>query len=257
MTRAALEAVLTRAAAGWAAGDAAAVGDCFAADVAYLDPIRYRFDRRTDLLPFFEPPPGGHTVTWHDIVWDEDRAMGVVEYTYAGHHRYHGAAIVRLDDDGRIALWREWQHLEDDRDWSSMLAGPPPDEALLSEFDHVQLGMPPGGEAAARAFYGGVLGLREVAKPAALAGRGGVWFVGPAVALHLGVDPEHRAAARAHPAFVVPDLAAVRERLGAAGHDVLDDDSGLTVARGYVTDPFGNRIELIDAADAGFSRRPT
>ena len=34
---------------------------------------------------------------------------------------------------------------------------------------------------------------------------------------------------------------------------VVEDDSGLPVVRCYVHDPFGNRIELIDAADAGFS----
>ena len=48
----------------------------------------------------------------------------------------------------------------------------------LVGIDHVQLSMPPGGEAEARRFYGSVLGLREVAKPAELAGRGGCWFAG-------------------------------------------------------------------------------
>ena len=38
--------------------------------------------------------------------------------------------------------------------------------------DHVQLAIPAGGEKRARSFYGGVLGLREVDKPAALAARG-------------------------------------------------------------------------------------
>ena len=125
MTRDDLVAALERA-AGWAAGDAAAVADAFAANVRYLDPYRYRFERREDLLPFFEPPPDGHHVTWHTIVWDDAAQAGAVEYTYEGHHRYHGAAIVRLDDDGRIALWREWQHLDDDQDWSTRIDGPPP-----------------------------------------------------------------------------------------------------------------------------------
>jgi hypothetical protein len=121
-----LRGVLERAAAGWAAGDAAAVGDCFAADVRYLDPYRYRFDRREDLLPFFEPPPDGHHVTWHTTIWDDATQTGAVEYTYEGHHRYHGTAIVRLDADGRIALWREWQHLDDELDWDARLEGPAP-----------------------------------------------------------------------------------------------------------------------------------
>jgi hypothetical protein len=58
VTRDRFLAVLERARAGWAAGDAAAVADCFAEDVDYLDPYRYRFPRRVDLLPFFEPPRG-------------------------------------------------------------------------------------------------------------------------------------------------------------------------------------------------------
>ena len=124
MTRRAFEAALDRAAAGWAAGDAAAVGDAFAETLEYVDPYGYRFTTRAALLPFFEPPPGGHHVTWHTRIWDDDGGIGAVEYTYEGHHRYHGAAIVRVDDDGRIVLWREWQHLDDELAWEERLAGP-------------------------------------------------------------------------------------------------------------------------------------
>jgi Domain of unknown function (DUF4440) len=122
--RAQFHAVLERAAAGWHDGDAAAVADCFAEDVEYVDPYRYHFTRRRDLEPFFEPPARGHHVTWHTVTWDDDTETGVVEYTYEGDHRYHGAAIVRLDPDGRIALWREWQHVDDDLDWETRIAGP-------------------------------------------------------------------------------------------------------------------------------------
>lgn len=127
MTREAFLAALDRAAAGWRDGDAAAVADVFAEDVEYLDPYGYRFTKRTDLLPFFEPPPGGHHVVWHTAIWDDVAAIGAVEYTYEGHHRYHGTAIVRLDGDGRIALWREWQHQDDALDWEARVAGPSPD----------------------------------------------------------------------------------------------------------------------------------
>ena len=83
----------------------------------------------------------------------------------------------RPGPDGRIALWREWQHLDDAATWDERLRGPrATDDTDLSAIDHVQLGMPAGGEDAARAFYADVLGLREVAKPPQLAGRGGVWF---------------------------------------------------------------------------------
>lgn len=255
MTRKRLLDILDRAAAGWAAGDAAAVADCFAEELDYRDPYRYRFRRRDELLPFFEPPPGGHHVTWHTTVWDDVAGLGAVEYTYEGRHRYHGTAIVGLDADGRIDRWRAWQHLDDDLDWATRLQGPPADPAIPVAIDHVLVGMPEGGEDEARGFYRDLLGLREVAKPASLAARGGAWFAGRGVAVHVGVEPGFRPATKAHPAFVVDDLPTVRERLQAAGLEVVADDSGLPVARCYVADPFGNRIELVDAADAGFSTR--
>ena len=121
--------------------------------------------------------------------------------------------------------------------------------------DHIQLAMPRGEEALARLFYAGLLGLTEVAKPRALASRKGCWFVGPAIAIHLGVERPFRPSVRAHPALIVEDLELARARLVEAGMPVEEDDSGLSVQRCYVRDPFGNRIELIAAHDAGFSRR--
>jgi hypothetical protein len=117
-------ALLDRLAAGWNAGDAVAAAACFTTDVDYADPTRYRFTSRAALLPFFEPPPSGHHATWHRILFDAAAQTGVAEYTYEGHHRYHGAAIVELSPEGLIARWREWQHLDDQRDWASYLAGP-------------------------------------------------------------------------------------------------------------------------------------
>ena len=129
------------------------------------------------------------------------------------------------------------------------------DQVDLVGLDHVQLAMPEGGEPQARAFYAGVLGLREVTKPAELAGRGGCWFIGTGVALHLGVDPAFVPATKAHPALVVMDLAGARAALARAGVQVTEDAGGPRVARCYAHDPFGNRIELVDISDAGFSLR--
>ncbi|MEK6721728.1 MAG: VOC family protein [Chloroflexota bacterium] len=126
--------------------------------------------------------------------------------------------------------------------------------------DHVQIAIPRGEEALARLFYGGVLGLQEVRKPRALSGRGGAWFIGPGVAIHLGVEDSFVPAWKAHTAFVVANLAKARGRLAAHGVEIVDDDAALPVDRCYVRDPFGNRIELIDAVGAGFTgerpRRP-
>lgn len=83
--------------------------------------------------------------------------------------------------------------------------------------DHVQLAMPAGQEARARAFYADVLGMREVAKPTPLAASGGVWFVLGEVQLHLGVEPDYRPSRKAHPAIRVADLVALSSLCAAAG----------------------------------------
>jgi catechol 2,3-dioxygenase-like lactoylglutathione lyase family enzyme len=106
--------------------------------------------------------------------------------------------------------------------------------------DHVQLAMPRGAEAEARAFYIGVLGLEELPKPPNLAVRGGAWFCGGRLHLHLGVENEFRPARKAHPALLVQGLAELIARCEAAGHPVVNDE------RVYVADPFGNRIELME-----------
>lgn len=113
--------------------------------------------------------------------------------------------------------------------------------------DHVQLAMPVGGEETARAFYAGLLGIPEVPKPMPLAARGGCWFEAGQVRLHLGVEADFRPAKKAHPALVVADYAGLVSRLEAAGHPVRPDDELAGVTRGFVDDPFGNRIELIAA----------
>ena len=112
--------------------------------------------------------------------------------------------------------------------------------------DHVQLAAPPGCEPAARHFYGGLLGLVEVDKPAELARRGGVWFLCGAHELHIGVEPEFVAARKAHPALVVAELDVLADRLAAAGCEVIWDDALAGIRRFYTADPWGNRLELLD-----------
>jgi catechol 2,3-dioxygenase-like lactoylglutathione lyase family enzyme len=108
--------------------------------------------------------------------------------------------------------------------------------------DHVQVAAPPGCEPDARAFYGCVLDLEEIEKPARLRARGGVWFrLGDGQELHVGVDAGFTPARKAHPAFVVDDLDAVAARLG----DVEWDDALPGVRRFYAADPWGNRLEFI------------
>jgi catechol 2,3-dioxygenase-like lactoylglutathione lyase family enzyme len=112
--------------------------------------------------------------------------------------------------------------------------------------DHLQLAMPRGREAEARAFYGDILGLHELTKPANLALRGGVWFELGTQQLHLGVEGDFHPAKKAHPAFLVRDLGALRARLEQAGFKPYEDESLAGYDRFYVADPFGNRLELME-----------
>jgi catechol 2,3-dioxygenase-like lactoylglutathione lyase family enzyme len=113
--------------------------------------------------------------------------------------------------------------------------------------DHVQLAMPPGREDDAEAFYAGLLGLERLPKPAPLAARGGCWFARGTTAVHLGVEEDFRPARKAHPAFVVRDLADLEAALGAAGVQVRPNPDREPGQGAYVDDPFGNRIEFMAA----------
>jgi catechol 2,3-dioxygenase-like lactoylglutathione lyase family enzyme len=116
--------------------------------------------------------------------------------------------------------------------------------------DHVQIAAPPGCEPAARHYFGELLGLEELPKPAPLSTRGGCWFALGDRQLHVGVDPDFVPARKAHLALRVgaaelDDLAA---RLAAADLPVVWDTALPAERRFYSADPWGNRIEFLAAA---------
>jgi catechol 2,3-dioxygenase-like lactoylglutathione lyase family enzyme len=113
--------------------------------------------------------------------------------------------------------------------------------------DHVQLAMPPGGEDTARRFYRDLLGMAEIPKPPELAKRGGCWFESGEVQIHLGVEKDFRPAKKAHPAVRCRDYAAFLVRLSEAAVKIAEVDDIPGFRRCHIHDPFGNRIELIDA----------
>ncbi|WP_306215434.1 VOC family protein [Actinoplanes sp. RD1] len=110
---------------------------------------------------------------------------------------------------------------------------------------HVQLAIPPGGEDVARAFYGGVLGMTELDKPAALQKRGGCWFRRDDWELHLGVERDFVPARKAHPGVLVEDLDALARALEAARRPVAWDSEFPGHRRFYSADDHGNRLEFL------------
>jgi catechol 2,3-dioxygenase-like lactoylglutathione lyase family enzyme len=125
---------------------------------------------------------------------------------------------------------------------------------MITRLDHVQLAMPPGEEAKARAFFAGLLGMTEEEKPEPLASRGGCWFRGGSVILHLGVEKEFTPQKKAHPAFTASDIERSAARLKESGYPVIWDEALPGRRRFYTADPFGNRIELMREGD-GFGQK--
>lgn len=122
---------------------------------------------------------------------------------------------------------------------------------MIAGLDHVQLAAPPGCEEDARRFFGGLLGLRELEKPPALAARGGAWFACGAQAIHVGVEEEFAPARKAHPAFALEsasEVDALARRLREARVDVRFDEELPGYRRFYASDPWGNRLEFLAPA---------
>jgi catechol 2,3-dioxygenase-like lactoylglutathione lyase family enzyme len=117
----------------------------------------------------------------------------------------------------------------------------------ILRLDHAQIMIPKGGEAEARRFYCGLLGLTEVPKPPELAVRGGLWLAVGESQVHLGAaEPPVVPPARAHIGYEVRDLDGWRAKLAAAGVAITDGTQVEEFRRFEVRDPFGNRIELLE-----------
>jgi catechol 2,3-dioxygenase-like lactoylglutathione lyase family enzyme len=117
----------------------------------------------------------------------------------------------------------------------------------IMRLDHVQVAIPEGAEGEARTFYCALLGFSELEKPEALRAGGGLWLKAGSAELHLGVEIPFRPAAKAHPCFVVADLDAVDAVLLSHGYIVRPDERIQDRRRFFTDDPFGNRLEFVQA----------
>ncbi len=114
---------------------------------------------------------------------------------------------------------------------------------------HVQLAIPGGAEDECRTFWRDTLGLAEIDKPPVLAGRGGCWFRGGGLEVHLGVEDDFRPARKAHPGILVQNITELADRLVRSGVDVTWDEDFPGYSRFYAFDPMGNRLEFLERVD--------
>jgi len=117
----------------------------------------------------------------------------------------------------------------------------------LRALHHVQISIPVGSEDEARAFYCGILGLKEIPKPDSLAGRGGFWLELADAQIHFGAeDGIERQKTKGHAAYLVDDLDTWRRTLVKGGYDVKDGIPIPGYDRFEFRDPFGNRVEFLE-----------
>jgi len=116
---------------------------------------------------------------------------------------------------------------------------------MNARIQHVSIPRPPGSDAATRAFYGDLLGLKEVPSPKAIASLNVIWFDAGGIELHCFMEePAGEDRSGRHFCLQVDDLEALRERLQGAGVAVVGDIPIPGRPRYFLRDPFGNRIEI-------------
>ena len=118
---------------------------------------------------------------------------------------------------------------------------------MIKAAHHAQISIPVGAEDEARRLYCGVLGLTEVPKPDALAGRGGFWLELDGFQVHFGTeDGIDRRKTKGHIAYLVEGLNTWRTKLIESGCEVIEGIPIPGYDRFEFRDPFGNRVEFLE-----------
>lgn len=119
----------------------------------------------------------------------------------------------------------------------------------ILDLHHAQITIPKGMETEARHFYCTILGLTEISKPLSLQNRGGFWLLAGDRQVHIGVEDGgvNRSATKAHLAYLVDHLDEWRDHLHRHQVDTLESIPIPGYDRLELRDPFGNRVELIQA----------
>jgi len=119
---------------------------------------------------------------------------------------------------------------------------------MLLQVHHAQITIPKGTEFHAREFYCEFLGLKEIPKPESLQGRGGFWLELNGFPIHIGTEDEFdRTKTKAHLAYQVENLDAWREKLELQNIKITEGIPIPAFRRFEFRDPFGNRVEFLEA----------
>ena len=123
---------------------------------------------------------------------------------------------------------------------------------LVKQFHHIWLELPPGREKEAKAFYEGVLGAKEIARPHPFSDTG-LWMELSGVQLHFGTEANEdlldlqkhgRNFSERHFALVVDDAQNARKELQQKNIAIKEGSLIAGMDRFSFRDPFRNKIEL-------------
>lgn len=118
---------------------------------------------------------------------------------------------------------------------------------MIIGIHHAQITVPKGSEDDAREFYSGILGMKEIAKPSELDGRGGFWLEVGDRQIHIGTEEgAGREITKAHIAYLVENIDRWRRILETNSIEIVDGIQIPNYRRFEFRDPFGNRIEFME-----------
>lgn len=120
---------------------------------------------------------------------------------------------------------------------------------MVTALHHVNVTVPVELETAAKYFYGVILGLKQIPKPAT-SRQSGAWFEIGATQLHLSVESGNDTRpSSGHICFVISDLTDAEQRFREAGVEIIPDPRpNPNAPRFYVRDPGGNLLEIAQAS---------
>lgn len=116
---------------------------------------------------------------------------------------------------------------------------------MVTALHHVNVTVSAALESTAKHFYGSLLGLKQVPKPAT-SRQSGAWYQIGATQLHLSVsNHDEPKLSPSHVCFTVSDLAEAERKFREAGVEIIPDPRpNPDSPRFYVRDPGGNQLEI-------------
>lgn len=123
ITAPAFQKLMQTVAEGWSEGNARKAADCFTEDAVYTEPPdKQLYKGRKELFKFFGGDEGRKSqmkMTWHHLMFDEEKQIGAGEFTFEYGGKVHGMVIVKIRDC-KISNWREYWY-ESNLDWEKFI----------------------------------------------------------------------------------------------------------------------------------------